>query len=124
MEKLAEYFKNFEKQKTYLGNIQENEEKPKKFVFQIYPENIDYVDSLSYEEKHDLINQLLTNYREGFYTEDNSETKTQKLTKTLTVIIILLIAIPVLLFFLNISLDMTKNNYRIFQGNFEKLFRY
>ncbi|MDD3013775.1 MAG: hypothetical protein PHC34_08750 [Candidatus Gastranaerophilales bacterium] len=121
---MAEYFKNFEKQRTYSGNVQDDKNKPKKFVFQIYPENIDYIDSLPYEEKHDLINQLLTNYREGFYTEDNSKTGTQKLTNTVRNFILLIIIIPVLLYLLNVSLNVTKNNYRIFQGNFEKLFRY
>jgi len=121
---LAEYFKNFERQKTYSGNIQETEEKPKKFVFQIYPENIDYIDSLSYEEKHDLVNQLLTNYREGLYTKDDFQTGKQKLIKSIINFILLIIIIPILFYFLNVSLNVTKNNYRIFQGNFEKLFRY
>jgi hypothetical protein len=118
---LAEYFKNFEKQNAYSGNIQE-EEKPKKFVFQIYPENIDYVDSLSYEEKHELINQLLSNYRESFYPNNRPQINTERLTKTVTAIVIFSIAIPLFLFLLNVSLDITRSNYRIFQGNFEKLF--
>jgi hypothetical protein len=122
VEKLAEYFKNFEKQRTYVGNVQETEDKPKKFVFQVYPENIDYVESLSYEEKNDLINHLLTNYKEGRYNENAFYDRAVILKYVSIIIITLILLVPIFIYFLNISLNMTESNYKIYQSGFEKLF--
>ena len=44
-------------------SINNETEKSKKFVFQLYDENIDFVERLSYQEKNDILNHLLNDYR-------------------------------------------------------------
>jgi len=119
---LDEYFKDIEKQKVYIPDSGDSKDKPKKFVFQIYPENIGYIDSLSYEEKHVLINQLISDYRENSLKKNFSHTKNKKYSKLIISTVVILLMIPVILLIINISLKLTNSNYRIYQGNFEKLF--
>jgi ATP-dependent Zn protease len=112
--------RNFKKFKITSN---ETEIKSKKFVFQINPENIKFVDSLSYEDKNIIINQLITNYKDGTYTSNKPQTSTMILKYVISISVIFIILIPVLFFLLNSSMNATKTNYKMYQGGFEKLFK-
>lgn len=101
---------------------EENGQKTKKFVFQIYPENIKYIESLSYQEKQDLINTLIMNYKLYQSKEDQTESVLGNIKKIIMNILIIIIGIPLLLYLFNVSLDLTKSNYLEMQRKFEKLF--
>ena len=114
MAKLVEYSKKF-------GN-QDIVEKPKKFVFQIFPENIDYIESLTYQEKQDFINGLISEYRdrENKYYQDEADYS--RLKKIIIYALSIIVGIPLLLIMINFSLDITKNSYLDMQRKFEKLY--
>ena len=115
MAKLVEYSKKFSNQDLV--------DKPKKFVFQIYPENVDYVESMSYQEKQDFVNGLIQEYRdkENVYYQDEADYS--RLKKIIIYALSVLVGIPLLLIMINFSLDITKNSYVDMQKKFEKLYR-
>jgi phospholipid N-methyltransferase len=96
--------------------------KNKKFVFQIYPENIKFIESFSYQEKHDFINQLISEYRESKIFALEQEKLHSKAKNLLIIILAVIIGIPLLLYIINVSLDLTKASYYDMQTKFEKLF--
>ncbi len=101
-------------------NIEEYE--TKKFVFHIYDENIDFVESLPSNQKNVLINQLIYDYR----VEDIKNKKSNELRKfykkTAMAILLVVIGVPLFLMLINFSLNVTLNSYSQMQNNFQKLF--
>lgn len=113
---MTEYSDNF-------NNNEITEQKDmKKFVFHLYDENIDLIETLNPEEKNGFINQLIYNYR----IEDIKERKKAgfiNLCKKISAgILILVIGVPLLIYIINFSFDMTLNSYSKMEQNFEKLF--
>ncbi len=45
-------------------------------MFQIDPDNIAFIESMTYQEKQDLINQLIYEHRENAYYDNETEKKT------------------------------------------------
>lgn len=121
MEKLTESFKNFDTKPKYFSD-DDILHGPKKFVFQIYPENIKFIESLSYQEKQDFINHLISESRREITGERTYNGYFRWFKKILGFTLAVLIGIPLLLYMANISLDLTKSNYSEMQRNFEKLF--
>ena len=121
MGKLTEHSNNFEQDINSTG-IDNQEQKFKKFVFQIYPENIHYIESLPYQKKHDLINHLIKSYRKKEYSAYEEVQGFSNVKKTIVIILALIIGIPLFLYIANISLILTKNSYMDMQKKFEKLF--
>jgi len=108
-------------------NTSENMEEPKnheikKFVFRIYDENIDLIETMSSDEKNDFINNLIDSYRDS----DDKAAKKEKLInlckKTAIGIILTVIGLPLFILLVNFSFDLTLNSYSKMQKNFEKLF--
>lgn len=95
----------------------------KKFVFQIFDENIDLVETMSSEQKSNLVNKLLYNYQAELNRE-KKKTDIIKLCKKAAIVgSVIIIGIPLLLLLVNLSFDLTLNNYSEMQQNFEKLFK-
>ena len=95
----------------------------KKYVIYITPNNIDYVDSLSIDDRTELINNVL-------YESHNSDIKNkqlkerQKYLKHLIVVCItVIISFPILFFAVNKSLQVSISNYQQSQQNFQKLYK-
>ena len=95
---------------------------PKKFVFQLYPENAKYIESLSYQEKQDLVNGLITRHIGEKRGEQKKEDLAGWIKKVVIASLLILVGIPLLLYLANVSLHFTKNSYSDMQNNFEKLF--
>ncbi len=94
----------------------------KKFVFQVYDENIDFVEPMTSEQKNNLINHLI-------YLHRIEEIKGKKRNNLVNIyknialtIVLIMIGIPLLLFLINFSFDLTVNNYSDMEKNFQKLF--
>jgi hypothetical protein len=112
---LTEYQENF-------STTDSKTQKSKKFVFRLYSDNIDFVETLSYQEKNDLVNQLLDDYR-GAAIYNKKVTKNISLTKKAVIIFLaIVVGIPLLIYLTSLSLDLTKSSYTEMQKNFEKLF--
>ncbi len=106
-------------------NIQPDDttSKSKKYVIYVEPENIDYVESLSVEERKNVINKILN--------EQNAYAKRQKeidgqirfFKHAMVVTVTVLIGFPTLFFLVNNSMIISMNNYHQAQRNFKSLYR-
>lgn len=94
----------------------------KKFVVVIYPENVDFMEQLSYEEKNDLINELIIEYRTEEKLSKKSYFELEKLRNNMKKTVLIIVAIPLIIALLSVSLYLTKNSYVNMQRNFESLF--
>lgn len=115
---MTEFFENFKQNLTEDSNVI----KPKKFVFQIYPENIEYIENLSFEEKNDLINNMINEYRNR---KDEDYTKEQriKIFKSIFITFLtIIVAVPLIIFLINASFTVTKSSYGEMQKNFTTLY--
>lgn len=96
--------------------------KPKKFVFLIEPENIQFIESLSYQDKQDVINELISNYQNNRSYSEKTEADSEWLKKFIAFAIAVVVGIPLLLVLLSFSLNLTKDSYMYMQTNFEKVY--
>ena len=104
-------------------NLTANEtHKSKKFVFQVYSDNVDFIESLSYQEKNDLANQLFNDYRISSVINQKFNRSINIAKKSVAIFLAVVIGIPLLIYLVSISLDFTKSSYFKMQQNFEKLF--
>jgi len=104
-------------------NITDSEtQRAKKFVFQVYSDNIDFVESLSYQEKNDLVNQLLNDYQVSSVINHKFNKSVNLAKKSVIIFLAVVLGIPLILYLASISLHFTKSSYSEMQTNFEKLF--
>lgn len=113
---------------NYMTEILNNHEiahrqEAKKFVFQVYGENIELIDSLSAENKNNLINKLLYDYR--FKVNENKKNleKINFWKKIVITVLIAIIGVPLFLMLVNFSFDKTLNSYSKMEQNFQKVFK-
>ncbi|MBR1908175.1 hypothetical protein IJ818_04480 [bacterium] len=95
----------------------------KKYVVYITPNNVDYVDSLSIDERTELINNIIFEKQ-----ENNKKSKLLKVRQNyfkhlIVVCLTVIISFPVLFYAVNKSLQATINNYQQSQENFQKLYK-
>lgn len=95
----------------------------KKFVFRINTEHIPDIQALTYDERNLFINDLLIEYKEHNEELEEMEILKQKIKKGVTIALIVLVGIPLLLWFISYSLNVTKSNYSGMQKNFQKLYK-
>lgn len=96
--------------------------KAKKFVVMVNSENVEFFDKISMEERTKLFNKLLSKYQ-----TDQKAAKEKahiiKFSKHMFVgIMVILISLPIMFLIVNKSIELTINNYRDVQNNFEKLY--
>jgi hypothetical protein len=97
--------------------------KSKKFVFHIYPNNVKYVDSLSFQERHDIINELLIKYRTtGFKNLIPSKYLDLALKGTIIAFLIA-VFIPLTVFLAKNAIDGSKSTNQDMQRRFENIYR-
>lgn len=114
----SENFKNIQKRFDKDDLIQN----PKKFVFQIAPENVEYVESLEYYEKQELINYLISLYKNGLLENEQKKISNLLIKKIIIITIAILLGIPLLFYLVNMSFSLTKSSYTDMQSNFQRLF--
>jgi len=101
----------------------ENEvQRTKKFVFQIYDDNIDFIENVSQTKKNVLINKIIQNYRLEKYKDTQNEEFKNIIKKVIITALIIFIGIPLGFKLINLSFDLTMNSYSEMQNNFQKLF--
>lgn len=116
--------KNSENQNEQeIFNVMNNEtHKSKKFVFRVYSDNVDFIESLSYQEKNDLVNQLFNDYRISSVINQKFNRSINIAKKSVFIFLAVVMGIPMIIYLASISLDFTKASYVEMQQNFEKLF--
>jgi len=98
------------------------EQKSKKFVFNVDQENVSFVESLSYEQKNELINKLLTDYQDFSAKEEKGKNLIAFFKKIVIFLFIALIGTPLFIMSVNFFFDHTLNSYSQMERNFERLF--
>ena len=98
------------------------ERRTKKFVFQVYSDNIDYLESVSYDEKNEIINKLLNEHRVHLEKREKNRKLTGFIKKTVIILVLILAGVPLTLTFINYCFNATVNSYTKMQKNFERLF--
>ncbi len=95
----------------------------KKYVISVKSQYIDLIDSMSIEERNDVINDIISEHND--YVNEKKQIKIFAKTALNVVILIfiLLFAAPGALWLVNKSFTLTKNNYSEMQNNFEVLYK-
>ena len=96
--------------------------KAKKFVVMVNSENVEFFDKIPMEERTKLFNKLLSKYQ-----TDQKAAKEKahiiKFSKHMFVgIMVILVSLPIMFLIVNKSIELTINNYKDVQNNFEKLY--
>ena len=100
------------------GNV-----KYSKYVIYINPENLEFFESLTVKERKNLINKIIKE-QDGIASTRHKIRVMQSIMKHIIVAILtLLISIPVIYFVINASLEISIDNYRRSQSNFQTLYR-
>ena len=95
----------------------------KKYIVYIDPENEEYINSLSVQERKDIINSILHGEDLKARKKKKEEQKKDLLIQTIIVFLCIIVGFPMLYKFTNYCLTATINSYREAQTNFEKLYK-
>ena len=95
----------------------------KKYVVNIDARFVPLIDSMSVEERNEAINDIIAEYNDRV-TEKKIMKKTYKIVLFVILgLFLLLFTAPTILWAINKSFTMTKNNYSEMQNNFEVLYK-
>lgn len=96
--------------------------KAKKFVVMVNSENVEFFDNIPMDERTQLFNTLLTNYKEGKKRDKQTKHLVKFSKHMLLGIFVVLISLPIMFVIVNKSIELTINNYKDVQNSFEKLY--
>ena len=94
-----------------------------KYVIYIDPENTEFMESLTVKERKNLINRIIREQDDIAITKRRLNKIQAFIKHTIIAIITIAIAIPIVYFVINASLEATVNNYRRSQSNFKVLYK-
>ena len=96
--------------------------KAKKFVVMVNAENVNFFDKIPMEERTQLFNKLLSDYQRNTLKEKETKHLIKFSKHMFVAIMTIIISLPIMFIVVNKSIEMTINNYRNVQNNFEKLY--
>ena len=96
--------------------------KPKKFVVMVNSENVEFFDKIPMEERTQLFNKLLSDYQRNTLIKKTRKHLIKFSKHMFVAIMTIIISLPIMFVVVNKSIEMTVNNYRDVQNNFEKLY--
>ena len=96
--------------------------KAKKFVVMVNAENVNFFDKIPMEERTQLFNKLLSDYQRNTLKEKETKHLIKFSKHMFVAIMTIIISLPIMFIVVNKSIEMTINNYRDVQNNFEKLY--
>ena len=100
------------------GNI-----KYSKYVIYIDPKNVDFIDGLTVKERKNLINNILRQQDDISITKQRFVLLQTIIRQVIIAILTVAIAIPVIYYVINASLEATVDNYRRSQVNWQALYK-
>ncbi len=123
-EQICEYpVNNFDAEYMQTLDYLEGDKRYKKFVIYIDEENVDYISSLSIQERKDIINSILRE-QDDIRIAKREEARRKKLIAHLLIgIITFVVCIPLLYTLVNKCMEATIANYKRSQYNFEVLYK-
>lgn len=101
----------------------DNNVKYSKYVIYIDPENKDFIESLTVKERKNLINRILREQDDVAITKKRLNLIQTIIKHSVIAIVTISIAIPVIYWTINASLEASINNYRRSQTIFKTLYR-
>jgi len=101
----------------------EGDKRYKKFVVYIDEQNVDFITSLSIQERKDIINSILREQDDIRIARREEERRKKLVTHLLIGIITFIVFIPLLYLIVNQCLEATISNYQRSQNNFEVLYK-
>lgn len=95
----------------------------KKYVIHVDPENVDYMEHLTINERRKVINKILK--EQAIFTEEEIREKRNKkrIAHLLLMVLTFSIALPVFFVAINTSVKMTLQSYSSSKNNFAKLYK-
>lgn len=105
------------------GVQQEVDPKSKKYVIYIDPENVDFIENLSLNDRKILINKILRDQDDLIAAQKRVEQRKIFLRHVIISTLTFIIGFPILFALVNISMDATINSYKQSQKNFSALYR-
>ena len=101
----------------------EGDKRYKKFVIYIDEQNVEFISSLSIQERKDIINSILREQDDIRIQRREEERRKKLITHLLIGIITFIVFIPFLYLLVNQCLEATISNYQRSQNNFEVLYK-
>lgn len=106
-------------QKRHAGSVAS----PRKYVIYVDPENIDFMERLSADEKREIINKILKEQDKVIKDKIQTESRTTFLKHIIFAVITFIIVFPILFTLVNKSLEASINNYQQAKQDFMKLYK-
>ncbi len=94
-----------------------------KYVIYVDPQNVDFIESLTVKERKNLINSILREQDDIGITKQRYKKIQTIITHAIVAILTVTIAVPVIYYTINASLEASINNYRRSQTNFQTLYK-
>lgn len=101
----------------------QTDQNAKKYVIYINSENIEFIDSLSINERREIINKILREKNDSICAQKAVEKRTHFIKHAIVTSLTLIVCIPALFFAVNKSLEVSIDNYQSSRKNFIKLYR-
>lgn len=95
----------------------------KKYVIYIDPENIEFIEHLSINDRKKVVNDILKEQDARIAKQIKIEAHKKFLKHLLVASITFIIGFPLLFYVVNVSMELTIENYKQAQKNFTKLYR-
>lgn len=96
--------------------------KPKKYVFKIYPENIDHIEPLDIKQREDLINQAIQTHINRYTQCKKQDELLEKIKKITLYAIVLFLLLPFVVIFVKSFSTNSNTTTKQMGYNFERLF--
>lgn len=95
----------------------------KKYVIYINKENENFIDSLSLNERKQLINDVLREQNAISEAQKAEKARIERIIKTAIALVTFIISVPIVYLIFNVSMEATIQNYRHSKSNFEVLYK-
>ena len=95
----------------------------KKYIIYIDKENVDFIESLSINERREIINKKLKEYKEQSIANRKAATRNKRLRHIAFSFFTFIIFFPMVLICINKTLQISVTNYSQAKGNFAKLYK-
>jgi hypothetical protein len=95
----------------------------KKYVIYINPDNVDYMENLSLDERKDMINKILKEQNDTTIKHKILEARKHLVANVILSCLTFVICFPLLFMLVNKATEVSIDNYNQAKGNFVKLYR-
>lgn len=95
----------------------------KKYVVYIDPENVDYMEHLSINERKDIINKIIKTHNANSIKRQKTEEASHFVRHAIVACLTILITLPFIFTLANKALDVTIQNYATSRQNFTRLYK-